>query len=135
MHPSTKWYQDLSNLYLTITEPDLQDIKHEFQEQKLLFSASKKNEDKYEMTLNFALPINVEKSAIKLNGNQINIIVNKLEPQWWTYLVTEKKLNFIHVDWEHWKDEFDSDDDLHDYKLPDNFEQMMSNMQNEMQNQ
>ena len=92
MHPSTKWYQDLSNLYLTITEPDLQDIKHKFQEQKLLFSASKKNEDKYEMTLNFALPINVEKSAIKLNGNQINIIVNKLEPQWWTYLVTEKKL-------------------------------------------
>ena len=132
MHPSTKWYQDLSNLYLTITEPDLQDIKHEFQEQKLIFSASK-NEDTYEMTLNFTLPINIEKSALKSNGNQINIIVNKLEPQWWTYLVTEKKLNFIYVDWEHWRDEFDSDEDLYDYKLPDNFEEMMSKMQSDMQ--
>lgn len=134
MHPSTKWYQDLSNLYLTITEPDLQEIKHEFQEQKLVFSASK-NDDTYEMTLNFALPINVDKSALKSNGKEINIIVNKLEPQWWTYLITEKKLNYLYVDWDHWNDEFDSDDDLHDYKLPDNFEQMMSNMQNEMQNQ
>lgn len=132
MHPSTKWYQDLSNLYLTITEPDLQDIKHEFQEQKLIFSASK-NEDTYEMTLNFTLPINIEKSALKSNGNQINIIVNKLEPQWWTYLVTEKKLNFIYVDWNMWRDEFDSDEDLYDYKLPDNFEEMMNKMQSDMQ--
>ena len=132
MHPSTKWYQDLSNLYLTITEPDLQEINYQFQEQKLIFSGSK-NEDKYEMILNFALPINIDKSALKPNGKEINIIVNKLEPQWWTYLVVEKKLNYLYVDWDHWKDEFDSDDDLYDYKLPDNFEEMMSKMQSDMQ--
>jgi hypothetical protein len=133
MHPSTKWYQDLGLLYLTITESDLEEINYEFKEQQLIFSALK-NDNSFEMTLNFYHPINVEKSILKSNGNQINIIVAKLEPQWWTYLVNEKKLNYIYVDWDHWKDEFDSDDDLYDYKLPDNFEEMMSKMQTDMQN-
>jgi len=132
IYPSTKWYQDIKNLYLTISEPDLDNIKHEFHEQKLIFSATK-NEQKYEMTLNFFQPILINKSILKSKGCEINIIITKKEPQWWSYLVSEKKLNYIYVDWNGWKDEFDSDDDLYDYKLPDNFQEMMGQMKDEMQ--
>ena len=133
LYPSTKWYQDKNNLYITISEPDLVNIKHEFQDQKLVFSAEKK-EDKYEMTLNLYHPILINKSILKSRGCEVNIILTKKDPKWWTYLVTEKKLNYIYVDWNGWKDEFDSDEDLYDYELPDNFQQMMSEMQDKMQN-
>lgn len=132
IRPSIKWYQDMRNLYLTISESDLKEIKHEFQDQKLIFSASK-NEQIYELTLNFYHPINVEKSILKSRDQEINLIITKLEPQWWTYLVTEKKLHYLYVDWTGWKDEFDSDDELHDYNLPDNFQEMMEEMQTKMQ--
>lgn len=133
LYPSTKWYQDKNNLYITISEPDLVNIKHEFQDQKLVFSAIKK-EDKYEMTLNLYHPIITNKSILKSRGCEVNIILTKKDPTWWTYLVTEKKLNYLYVDWNGWKDEFDSDEDLYDYELPDNFQQMMSEMQDKMQN-
>ena len=131
--PHTKWYQDASNLYITVCEPDLLNVKHEFHEDKLIFSASK-NDKNYEMTINFYHKINPEKSLLKSRDNEVNIFVQKLEPQWWNFLVKEKKLHFIYVDWDMWKDEFDSDDDLYDYKLPDNFQEMMSEMQTKMQN-
>jgi hypothetical protein len=133
IYPPTKWYQDMSNLFITISESDLNNVEYEFQEDKMVFSASKK-EQTYELTLNFYYPINTEKCILKNKGKEVIIVITKLEPQWWTFLVKEKKLNYIYVDWNGWKDEFDSDDELYDYKLPDNFHQMMEEMNNEMKN-
>lgn len=133
IYPPTKWYQDMSNLFITISESDLNNVEYEFQEDKMVFSASKK-EQRYELTLNFYYPINTEKCILKNKGKEVIIVITKLEPQWWTFLVKEKKLNYIYVDWNGWKDEFDSDDELYDYKLPDNFHQIMEEMNNEMKN-
>ena len=46
IYPPTKWYQDMSNLFITISESDLNNVEYEFQEDKIMIEDNKVMIDK-----------------------------------------------------------------------------------------
>ena len=131
MFPSLKWYQDLKNIYITITESDLKELKYNFESEKFTLTAEKKGNN-YELNLDFFHSIDSENSLLKQTDKEIKMIIVKKEPRWWSFLIKEKKANYIYVDWDGWKDEFDSDDELYNYELPENFESMLNEVNQNM---
>ena len=124
LFPKVKWAQDSKLIFLNISETDLKNVKFEIKNDQFIFSAEKENK-KYFLELNLLYDVDIEDYTKKINDNSCNFILNKTKSDWWDFLVKEKKLPNLEIDWNKWKYENESDDELYDYNIPDNFEELL----------
>ena len=124
LFPKVKWAQNSKYIFLNISETDLKNIEFEIKIDQFIFSAEKENK-KYYFELNFLNEIENQDFTKKINDNSCNFILNKKKSEWWDFLVKEKNLLNLEIDWNKWKYENESDDELYDYNIPNNFEELL----------
>lgn len=122
--PKIKWSQDEKNLNLVIQEPDMKNICYNFENSKFTFKGESNN-NIFQIELNLNNEINTEESKFHIGSFSCNVTLVKKEKLWWNYLVKEKKLPNLEIDWNKWKDVDESDDELFDYNIPNNMEELM----------
>ncbi|KAJ1735660.1 p23 chaperone protein wos2 [Coemansia biformis] len=109
-HPSVLWAQRENVIYLTIELHDAQDAKIDLKEESIDFSNTT-DDHAYAFHLDFFKPVKTEakKSA---TGFKTLLLIDKKEDEWWPRLTKEShKLTFLKTDFDHWKDEDDSDNE------------------------
>tara|TARA_A100001015_G_C14950418_1_gene696507 strand:- start:860 stop:1249 length:390 start_codon:yes stop_codon:yes gene_type:complete len=124
LFPKLKWAQDSKNIFLTVCENDLKNVNYEVKNNSFSFSAEKDN-NKYQFKLNLLQEI--KQDDLKKNLKELNCFFEfvKVKEEWWDFLIQEKKLPNLEVDWNKWKYENESDDELYNYNIPDNFEELL----------
>ena len=122
--PKIKWSQDENNLNLVIQEPDMKNIDFNFENSKFTFKGESNN-NIFQIELNLNNEINIGESKFHIGSFSCNVTLVKKEKLWWNYLVKEKKLPNLEIDWNKWKDVDESDDELFDYNIPNNLEELM----------
>ncbi|KAJ2764040.1 p23 chaperone protein wos2, partial [Coemansia nantahalensis] len=106
--PTVLWAQRENVVYLTIELHDAQEAKIELKEDSIDFSNTTDGLP-YAFHLDFYKPVKTEakKSA---TGFKTTLVIDKKDDAWWPRLTKESpKPAFLKTDFEHWKDEDDSD--------------------------
>ena len=122
--PKIKWSQDENNLNLVIQEPDMKNIDFNFENSKFTFKGESNN-NIFQIELNLNNEINIEESKFHIGSFCCNVTLVKKKKLWWNYLVKEKKLPNLEIDWNKWKEQDESDEELFDYNIPNNLEELM----------
>jgi prostaglandin-E synthase len=113
-HPIVLWAQRKDVLFLTIQVDECKNPEIKIEGDKLIFKgiggADKKN---YEVTLEFFKEIDSEKARRTPNDRVVQFVLPKKEsgPFWPRLLKEQKKLPWLKVDFDKWKDEDESDDE------------------------
>ena len=96
---------------------------------KLFEKKNRRNNNLYytfdELELNLNNEINIEESKFHIGSFCCNVTLVKKKKLWWNYLVKEKKLPNLEIDWNKWKEQDESDEELFDYNIPNNLEELM----------
>ncbi|KAJ2785154.1 p23 chaperone protein wos2 [Coemansia interrupta] len=110
-HPVVLWAQREDIIYLTIDLHDAENAEITLTPSSIDF-ANTTDGDKYAFHLDFFKPIKADGYKKSATGRKTLLVLDKEEPAWWPRL-TEKsgKLNFLKTDFDHWKDEDDSEDE------------------------
>ena len=67
---------------------------------------------RYKFSLEFYLPVDKLESVYEVTPREVRISLLKKEPDWWPRLLYEqKKIPWLKIDFERWKNETDSDED------------------------
>ncbi|XP_060562727.1 trichohyalin-like isoform X2 [Ruditapes philippinarum] len=113
--PTVFWAQRNDVLYLTICVEDCQNPTINLTEQKLTFSGKGgTNKDLYEISLQFEKEVNPQESRYEVQARNISFVIKKKEsgPYWPRLLKGIKKAFWLKTDFDKWKDEDESDDDM-----------------------
>ncbi|KAJ1841241.1 p23 chaperone protein wos2 [Coemansia sp. RSA 2703] len=110
-HPTVLWAQRKEIIYLTIELHDAENAELSLTATSIDY-ANTTDDNKYAFHLDFFKPIKHDSYKKSATGRKTLLILDKQDPEWWPRL-TEKpgKLNFLKTDFDHWKDEDDSDDE------------------------
>ena len=107
MPPQVGWAQRAEFVTLTVALVDATDVDVKFEEKAVNFSA-KVGETAHTFALALEGEIKPEESTFSNTMREIQIKLQKKDDGFWEKL-TEKKTNFVKVDWARWKDEDELD--------------------------
>jgi len=131
VHPSVEWAQRNDKLYVTVFIEDVNRPNVEMTDDKLIIKgtggqASKVQE--YECEIEFYKPINSEACKRNVSGRFLSFMIPKQDtgPYWPRLLKSDKKVHWLKVDFDKWKDEDDEESDLDNNDM--GFGDMMSNV-------
>lgn len=100
--PTILWSQTKENINLKICLSDCQNVNIELDD-NINFSCQSQNENYY---FSFKPMDKVKEHRVNVSGNNINIVLNKVETTWWDKLTLNKDYkNHIKVDWDKWVEE------------------------------
>lgn len=124
--PPVLWAQRKNLLYVRIQLEDCKNPTIKLENDKLYFRGRGGTENKeHEVTLEFFSEIKAEDSRYSVKDRAIEFVLIKHEDGYWTRLLSEdRKLHWLKVDFNKWKDEDDSDEDMEGA----DFEEMMRKM-------
>lgn len=108
------WAQRKDLLFLTIGVDDCKNADLKVEDDKLYFKGTGGADKRdYEVTIEFFKDINSEKARRTPSDRVIQYVLPKKEagPFWPRLLKQEKKVPWVKVDFEKWKDEDESDDE------------------------
>jgi len=114
LHPSVLWAQRDSLVYLTISVEDMKIDDLTVNEKTLhIKGASGSTQQEYECTLEFFGEINATDYHRTSSSRHVELVIPKATNGWWPRLLKDsKKVPWIKVDFNKWKDE-DEEDDSH----------------------
>ncbi|KAL4222906.1 Prostaglandin E synthase 3 (Cytosolic) [Mactra antiquata] len=113
--PTVMWAQRNDVVYLTINLEDCQNPAINLTEEKLTFSGKGgTNKELYEISLEFQKEVNPQESKYAVQARNITFAIKKKEsgPYWSQLLKGVKKAFWLKTDFNKWKDEDESDDEL-----------------------
>lgn len=113
--PTVTWAQRNDVIYLTICLEDCKNPTINLTDTKLTFSGKGgTNKDLYEISLEFEKEVNPQESKFAVNARNISFVIKKKEsgPYWPSLLKGIKKAFWLKTDFNKWKDEDESDDDM-----------------------
>ena len=135
--PSVRWAQQREHVLLTVTVPDLEKVDVKFEEDSVSFqgqSGSKNNKEKinYAVKIDLYEKIDPETSKFENVGQKFwRLLLKKKDTKgsFWPRLTKEKaRLHWLQTDFDHWKDEDESDDEKPGFG--GNFQDMFSGGKN-----
>lgn len=113
--PPVLWAQRSNVVFLTICVEDCKTPDIQLEADKVIFKGSGGAEKKnYELTIPLFKEIDTEKSAKFIRDRNIELVLKKKEegPYWSSLLKDKKKVHWLKVDFNKWKDEDDSEDEF-----------------------
>jgi len=113
--PPVAWAQRNNLIFLTICVEDCKNPQIDIKPEKLFFKGVGGTDKKtFETTLNFFKEIDTEKSKHATRGRNIEFILKKKEdgPYWPRLLQEKNKYHWLKIDFDKWKDEDDSEDEM-----------------------
>ncbi|KAJ2722797.1 p23 chaperone protein wos2 [Coemansia sp. Benny D115] len=111
-HPTVLWAQREDIIYLTIDLHDAENAVIDLQEQSIDFKNTTSDGSQYAFHLSFYKAIKPDASKKSATGRKTLLVLEKAEGGWWPRLTEGTgKLNFLKTDFDHWKDEDDSEDE------------------------
>jgi len=113
--PAIQWAQRKHLVFMTVCLEDCKNPTIKMETDKLYFKGKGGTDNKeHEVTLNFFKDIVPEDSREFIRDRTIDFIFKKKDdgPFWKRLLKDDKKYHWLKVDFNKWKDEDDSDDDL-----------------------
>lgn len=124
--PPVLWAQRKNLLYVRIQLEDCKSPTIQLENDKLYFRGSGGTENKeHEVTLEFYGEIKAEESKYSVKDRAIEFVLTKCEDGYWRRLLREdRKLHWLKVDFNKWKDEEDSEEEVEGA----DFEEMMRKM-------
>lgn len=129
--PSVLWAQRSNIIFLTICLEDCKNPEIKIDHDKIYFHGIGGTEKKmHEVTIPLFKEIDHEKSVKCVRDRNIELVLKKKEENgaYWPHLMKDKKkYHWLKVDFNKWKDEDDSDDDL-DVGQSEDLEEMMRQM-------
>ncbi|CAG2055677.1 unnamed protein product [Timema podura] len=126
--PSVMWAQRAHVVFLTICLEDCKNPEIKIENDKVYFKGIGGTEKKpHEVTLNLYKEINAEKSFQFVRDRNIELVLKKKDdgPYWPQLMKDKKKYHWLKVDFNKWKDEDDSEDEL---GQSEDLEEMMRQM-------
>lgn len=128
---TAKWAQRADTIFLRFEVLESKDVVVDIQEDGLTFTASNKSGDtKYSNTIEFFKKINVEDSGYQIKGRSIDCLIYKQDlkdTSFWPRLIKEKKKVFwLSVDFNRWRDEDDSEDEQSNFNQDFDFSKLMN---------
>ncbi|CAL8084379.1 unnamed protein product [Calicophoron daubneyi] len=130
LKPGVLWAQRKDALYVTISLGDVKDKVLDLKEGSLFFkgkSGTPKPSD-YEVTIDFYGQVEPEHSRQLSTDREIVMYIKKKETGFWPRLMSQsQKCPWLHVDFNRWVDENDSEPEA---GMDDNFSSMLSQMSN-----
>ncbi|XP_034233197.1 prostaglandin E synthase 3 isoform X2 [Thrips palmi] len=113
--PPVQWAQRTHVVFVTLCVEDCKNPDIQIEADKIVFKGTGGTEKKkYEITIPLFKEIDPEKSVKFIRDRNIELILKKKEEgPYWTYLLKDKKkYHWLKVDFNKWKDEDDSEDEL-----------------------
>lgn len=113
--PNVMWAQRNDILFLTVNLEDCKNPTIELTEQKLHFRGKGgTNKDLYDITMEFEKDVNPQESKYAVNARNVTFVIKKKESgRYWEHLLKNiKKPFWLKTDFNKWRDEDESDDDL-----------------------
>ncbi|KAJ1522562.1 hypothetical protein ONE63_001748 [Megalurothrips usitatus] len=129
--PPVQWAQRAHVVFLTFCVEDCKTPDIKIEEDKISFKgtggAEKRN---YELTIPLFKAIDPEKSVKVVRDRNIELVLKKKEegPYWSSLVKDKKKYHWLKVDFNKWKDEDDSEDELNMGGGGEDLEEMMRQM-------
>lgn len=127
--PSVMWAQRNNIIFLTICLEDCKNPEIKIDSDKLYFHGVGGTEKKdHEVTIPLFKEIDPEKSVKCVRDRNIELVLKKKEedgPYWPHLMKDKKKYHWLKVDFNKWKDEDDSEDDV---GQSEDLEEMMRQM-------
>lgn len=126
--PPVLWAQRKNLIYLKIALEDCKNPTIQLEKDKLYFKGRGGPDNKeHEVTLNFLKEVKPEDSKHVVRDRGVEFVLIKAEegPYWSRLLQDAKKHHWLKVDFNKWRDEDDSDDDVGNGT---DFEEMMRQM-------
>ena len=102
------WAQRTDLLYIRINVPDLTNDELNVTEDGLVFKGeSSESHKRYEVALTFYKPVNAEMVRRDKTGRALKLVIpKKTDEAYWPRLIKDtKKMPFLKVDFEMWRDE------------------------------
>ncbi|XP_074271010.1 co-chaperone protein p23-2 isoform X1 [Silene latifolia] len=112
--PEVLWAQRASKVYLTVSLPDAKDVEVKCEPEGLFkFSATGRQGEKYECTLELYGAIAPEGCRTKTGLRNILCSIQKEQKGWWKRILKteEKPAPYLKIDWNKWCDEDDEEID------------------------
>ncbi|AFZ79386.1 hypothetical protein BEWA_022340 [Theileria equi strain WA] len=109
LSPTVLWAQTKEALYLTVELSKASDVKCDFTDDSVTFSASKDGKN-YAFSFKFSKPVK-SSEVQRFDERFIRFRVPKAESESWTSLNSCGKKHYIKCDWDRWVDS-DAEDDL-----------------------
>lgn len=118
--PRVLWAQQREHVLLTIAVPDIEKVDVKFEEDSLSFkgnstSSNAKDNNVYEVKINLYGKIDPETSKYENIGQKFwRLLLKKKDSKgdFWPRLTKDKaRLHWLQTDFDHWKDEDESDDE------------------------
>ncbi|KAG8182297.1 hypothetical protein JTE90_011115 [Oedothorax gibbosus] len=124
--PPVFWAQRKNLLYVKIQVEDCQKPTIKVEKDKVYFKGSGGTDKKsYEVTLELFKEIKPEESKYSVKGIATEFVLIKAEEKFWSRLLKDdKKFHWLKVDFNKWKDEDDSEEEVEGT----DFEEMMRKM-------
>ena len=128
--PRVLWAQQHETVLLTIAVPDLEKVNVKFDEDAVNFSSqpNAKNQTAYAVKIDLYEKIDPEACKYEIIGQKYwRILLQKKDTsaKFWPRLTKDKqRLHWLQTDFDHWKDEDESDDEKHG--ADGNFQDMFS---------
>jgi prostaglandin-E synthase len=118
--PRVLWAQQREHILLTIAVPDIEKVNVKFEEDSVSFqghstSSDVKEKNVYEVKINLYEKIDPETSKYENIGQKFwRLLLKKKDSKgaFWPRLTKDKtRLHWLQTDFDHWKDEDESDDE------------------------
>jgi len=126
---TAKWAQRADTIFLRFEVLESKDAKVEFTEDSLKFTAANKD-GFYENKIELFKKINTEDSGYQVKGRSIDCLIYKQDLKdmsFWPRLTKEKKKIFwLSVDFNRWRDEDDSEDEGSNFNQDFDFSKLMN---------
>ena len=124
--PPVLWAQRKNLLYVKVQLEDCRNPIIKLENDRIYFKGKGGTDNKeYEVTLQFLKEIKPEESRYSVRDRATEFVLIKAEEGFWKRLLKEDtKFHWLKVDFNKWKDEDDSEDDVEGT----DFEEMMSKM-------
>lgn len=129
--PRVLWAQQREHVLLTIAVPDIEKVDVKFEEDSVSFqgrSSSAKDANTYAVKINLYEKIDPSTSKYENIGQKFwRLLLAKKDVKgaFWPRLTKDKtRLHWLQTDFDHWKDENESDDEKPGF--PGNFQDMFS---------
>jgi len=118
--PRVLWAQQREHILLTIAVPDIEKVDVKYEEDSVSFKGQStlsdaKDKNVYEVKINLYEKIDPETSKYENIGQKFwRLLLKKKDPKgaFWPRLTKDKtRLHWLQTDFDHWKDEDESDDE------------------------
>ncbi|XP_003737019.1 co-chaperone protein daf-41 [Galendromus occidentalis] len=127
-NPVVLWAQRRDCVYITIAVEDCKNADLKIEADKVLFKGDGGDKLHYACALNLNNKVKNDESKFVVRDRNIEVLLKKEEEQYWPRLLKEStKMHWLRVDFNKWRDEDESDDELGGGG-GGNFEDMMRQM-------